>query len=199
LACFPRSAQAEGETKVKKTLGIIAGIMLAATMGGTAFAGHGHGKGPNGVGGGKSQAGGLPALAAKVATLQTQVGTLQTEVGTLQTQVGTLQGQVSDLQGQNNWAVVDSDGTVARQNGAATPVSVTHTASSGLYEVVFGKDVSGCSFNSTLDQTGASIPASPGFINVSLDLSDPEDVEVQTYDATAVPTDASFDLYVSCP
>ncbi len=177
---------------MKKTVGLIAGILLAATMGGTAFAGNGHGKGPKNGGNPNSQAGGLPALAAKVATLQTQVGTLQSEVGTLQ-------GQVSDLQGQNNFAVIGSDGTVAREHGAATPVSVTHTASSGLYEVVFSSDVSACSYNATLDQTGVTIPAPVGFINVSLDPTDPEDVEVQTYGSTGTAADAAFDLYVSCP
>jgi TolA-binding protein len=177
---------------MRKTISVIAGVLLAATMGGTALAGNGHGKGSKNGGNPNSQAGGLPALAAKVAALQTQVGTLQTEVGTLQ-------GQVTTLKGQNNWAVVGSDGTVARQNGAATPVAVTHTSNSGLYEVVFNTDVSGCAFTATLDQTGVAIPAPVGFINVSLDQSDPEDIEVQTYDSTQAPADGAFELYVSCP
>jgi TolA-binding protein len=198
---------------MKRTIGIIAGILLAATMGGTAFAGNGHGNGPKNGGNPKSQAGGLPALSAKVATLQTTVNTiqgqvsalqgdittLQGQVSTLQGQVGTLQGQVTDLQGQNNWAVVGSDGTVARNSGAPGSVTVTHTASTGIYEVVFSKDVSMCAYTATLGDTTTTVPAPVGFVSVSGDSGNVDGVIVQTYDTSAVATDASFHVYVSCP
>jgi hypothetical protein len=191
---------------MKRMISIIAGVLLAATLSGTAFAGHGHGKGNNGGGNGNSQAGGLPALAAKVAALQTLVNTLQGDIttlqgqiSTLQSEVGTLQAQVTDLQGQNNWAVVGSDGTVARNSGAPGSVTVNHTATSGVYEVLFSKDVSGCAFDATLGDTGTVTPAPVGFVSVSGDLGNADGVIVQTYDSSLTSTDESFHVYVSCP
>jgi TolA-binding protein len=195
---------------MKRTMSLIAGILLAATMGGTALAGNGHGNGPKNGGNPNSQAGGLPALAAKVAALQTlvnsqgsEISTLQGQVGTLQGQVGTLQGQVTDLQGQNNWVVVTAAGAVAtnsggnRENGNLTPVTtITHTSGSGLYEVIFKGDVSNCSYNATLDDSGTT--AAPGFVTVSNDSGNADDVEVYTYDSTGIATDTGFDLYLSC-
>jgi TolA-binding protein len=191
---------------MKKTISVIAGMLLAATMCGTALAGNGHGKGPKNGGNPKSQAGGLPALAAKVAALQTLVDTLQGDittlqgqVSTLQSQVGTLQGQVTDLQGQNNWAVVGSDGTVVRNSGAAGSVTVNHSTT-GTFEVLFSsKDVSGCSYQATLGDTGTTVPAPTGFVSVSGDSGSVHGVIVQTYDSTPTAADESFHLYVSCP
>jgi hypothetical protein len=196
---------------MRKTISVIAGILLAASMSGTAFAGHGHGK-AGGNGGGNSQAGGLPALAAKVAALQTLVNTLQGQVtslqgtvttlqgqvSTLQSQVGTLQGQVTDLQGQNNWAVVSSAGSVVRNSGTAGSVTASNTGT-GLYEVLFSKDVSGCAFTATLGDSGTTVPAPVGFVSVSGDSGNVDGVIVQTYDSTLTPTDDSFHVYVSCP
>jgi len=117
-----------------------------------------------------SQAGGLPALAKKVKALQ----------------------------GQNNWAVVDASGNIVRQFSSAGPITGSHTATTGLYDVTFGKDVTGCAFVATLGDTGAGAP-SIGMIGVTADSGDPNSVVVQTTDKTGTLADASFHLYVSCP
>jgi hypothetical protein len=118
-----------------------------------------------------SQAGGLPALAKKVKALQ----------------------------GQNNWAVVDgATGDIVRQFSSAGPVTGSHSAGTGLYDVTFGKDVSGCAFEATLGDTGTGAPPI-GMIGVTADSGDVNSVVIQTTDKTGALVDASFHLYVSCP
>src|ERR1700675_1510033 len=79
-------------------------------------------------GGHESQAGGLPGLEDRVEADEALITTLQ--------------NQVVDLQGQNNFAVVSAAGTVVRSSSVPGPVTVEHTASTGIYEVNFGKNVS---------------------------------------------------------
>ena len=123
---------------MKKSVALIASILLAASFSSPVLAGHGKGKGGGGGGGGENQGGGLPALEDRVEADEALIATLQGLVTTLQ-------GQVADLQGQNNWAVVASDGTLVRSQSSAGVVSVdAHTPGTGLYEVLFNKDISGC-------------------------------------------------------
>lgn len=119
--------------------------------------------------GGESQKGGLPAL----------------------------EDRVELDEGENNWAVVGSDGTLARSfsNAGAVTASMTGT---GLYDVTFGKDVSGCAYEATLGDVGTA--AAPiGMIGVSGDSGDAHSVVVQTFNSGGLAADASFHLYVSCP
>ncbi len=182
---------------MRRTFSIIAGAILVVTLGAPAWAHPGNGKG--GGGGGESQAGGLPGLEDRVDALQSQVTTLQNDVNTLT-------GEVMDLQGQNNWAVVDSDGTVERNSGASGSVKATITGT-GVYDVVFYTDgsqtivksVADCAYVATLGDTGSS-PSPVGFIGVSSDGTGGVLVQTSTPDTTAIaPTDESFHLYVSCP
>ncbi len=140
----------------------------------------------------------VSALQSAVSTLQTAVSTLQSTVSSLQTTVGTLVTSVTDLKGQNNWAVVNSSGTVVRHSGSS---SVTATKlSTGVYEVTFSKDVTACASVSTIGDAG-HVALSPGQITVAGDVDgdNPNDVQVQTFDKTGTPADSGFHLYVSCP
>ncbi len=140
----------------------------------------------------------VAALQTAVTALQSAVSALQSAVSSLQTAVATIQTAVTDLQGQNNWAVVNSSGTVVRHSGTS---SITATKlSTGVYEVTFTKNVSGCAYVATIGDTGHMAP-SPGQITVSGDVDgdNPNDVQVQTFDKTGTPADAAFQLYVSCP
>src|SRR5260370_29877916 len=146
---------------MKQRIRILGTILLAAAISSPAWAKNG---------GKESQAGGLPGLEdrveadeALIATLQgevakltTEVAPLTTEVATLTTDVTALQTAVTDLQGQNNWAVVNSDGTIARASSVAVTVSDAHVALSGVYEIDFGKDVSKCAYQATLGGTGTA-------------------------------------------
>lgn len=171
---------------MKKGLSIISGILLAVAVYTPAMAaGHGHGKGPGGGDEKESQAGGLPALEDRVEADEALITTLQ--------------GQVADLLGQDNWAVVAANGTVVRSSSSAGTVTAEHVGT-GVYEVTFNKDVSGCAYNATIGDTAASVPAQ-GQISVSgdTDTDSPNDVYVQTFDPTGViATDSPFHLLVSC-
>jgi hypothetical protein len=134
-------------------------------------------------GGGESQKGGLPALEDRVDAADALITSLQ--------------GKVQDLQGQNNWAVVKADGTLIRSSSLPGPVAVVHTASTGLYEVDFGKDVTGCAYTATLGDTGTSTPPI-GFVGVATD-GDADGVTVLTTNNLGVLADEPFHLYVSCP
>lgn len=172
---------------MKKGLSIISGILLAVAVYTPAMAaGHGHGKGPGGGDEKESQAGGLPALEDRVEADEALITTLQ--------------GQATDLLGQNNWAVVAADGTVVRSSSIKGPVATTHVAGTGVYEVSFGKDVSGCAYQATIGDTAKAVPTQ-GQISVSGDVdgNSPNDVYVQTFDPTGlIATDSSFHLLVSC-
>jgi hypothetical protein len=173
---------------MKRGISIIGGILLAASMSSPVFAaGHKHGGG-----GGESQAGGLPGLEDRVEADELLIATIQG-------QIVILQGQIAALQGQNNWAVVAANGTVARSNPAAG-ITVEHTALSGVYEVTFTKNVSGCAYEATIGDTATAVPTQ-GEISVSGDVNgdNPDDVYVQTFNTSGVATDSPFHLFVSCP
>ena len=112
-----------------------------------------------------------------------------------------LEDRVDALAGQNNWAVVSGAGVVVRSSSVPGPVTVEHTALSGIYEVNFNKDVSGCAYEATIGDTASAVPAQ-GQISVSGDVNADStgDVYVQTFDKTGVtPTDSPFHLTVTCP
>lgn len=201
---------------MKRSVSIIMSILLAAAVSSPAWAKPGKGGG----GGGESQAGGLPGLEdrveadeALIATLQTQVATLISEVATLTTDVAALQTAVSalqtavtalqtavtalqtavtDLQGQNNWAVVNAAGTVGNHSTNDATVTAEHV-STGVYEVNFGKDVSGCAYQATLG-TGPGMVAAAG----DSDADSTGDVTVSTFNSAGVATDTAFNLTVTC-
>ncbi len=201
---------------MKRVVSVTGVILVAAALGLSAL---GAGKGAAPKAPAESQKGGLPALENRVeklegqvallnsevaalqtavSALQTAVSALQSAVSTLQSTVATIQTAVADLRGQNNWAVVNSSGTVVRHSGSSA-VSATKMGT-GVYEVTFAKDVSGCAYVATIGDVGHVAP-SPGQITVSGDVDggNPNDVQVQTFDKTGTAADASFHVYVSCP
>jgi hypothetical protein len=170
---------------MRRSLSIIGGILLAATLSAPALAG-GKGSGGGNGGGGESQAGGLPALEDRV----------EADEGL----IAALQSTLSTLQGQNNWAVVAADGTLVRSLSSAGAVSVEKVAT-GQYEVSFAKDVSGCAYQATIGDTANAVPTQEQIsVSGDTDSDSPNDVFVQTFDKTgATATDSPFHLYVSCP
>jgi len=159
------------------TVFLAAGMALSAPLAA-------HAKNPHsGGGGGGSQAGGLPALSKRVTADEALIAALQTSVAAL---------------GNTSFAVVGADGTLARSNSAAGPVTVaTHTAATGLYEVDFSANVSACAYVATLGDTGTATPP-VGVIGVSGAVN-PDGVTIQTSNLTGTPTDEPFHLTVTCP
>jgi hypothetical protein len=87
------------------------------------------------------------------------------------------------------WAVVNSDGTLARGKGV-TNISKPNT---GDYEIEFNRDVTSCAYSATFDHAS-------GFIFVSLRDSSigPREVGVTTTDRGAFVRDSPFHVVVFC-
>ena len=184
---------------MRRSFKIVGCVLLVAALGSPAWAGHTKGGGGGG-GGGESQAGGLPGLEDRVEADEGLIATLQTQVATLMGEVTTLISEVADLLGQNSWAVVNSDGTIARASSVSVTEGDTHVANSGVYEVHFGKDVSKCVYQATIGGTGtAAVPAGEIEVTGDTDGDSPNDVTVSTFNSAGAATDSSFHLTVTCP
>jgi hypothetical protein len=93
------------------------------------------------------------------------------------------------------WAVVNSDGTLARDRGATSAASL---GVDGQYEVVFNRNVSACSYTATLGDATASTGA-VGIATVAPREGNVKGVFVQTFDAlTGTEANLPFHLAVFC-
>ena len=93
------------------------------------------------------------------------------------------------------WAVVNADGTLARNKGA---VSVTHSAGAGSYIVFFNKNVTGCLYTATIGLSGSSGTSARGFITTVGAAAGATGVFVTTDDIAGSPAERGFHLYVGC-
>ena len=94
---------------------------------------------------------------------------------------------------KDQWAVVGSDGTLVRKNGAA---SVTKLGG-GDYEVVFGASVASCAYNATLGTIDTADPPA-GEVGVSSRAGNANAVRVITRDSAGTAADRPFHLTVNC-
>jgi hypothetical protein len=92
------------------------------------------------------------------------------------------------------WAVVNSDGTLARDRGA---VSAQRFAP-GQYEVIFSRNVRNCAYVATIGLSGAENVSAPGEITVVGRFGNRRGVFVTTHDSTGTFADRGFHLQVSC-
>jgi hypothetical protein len=125
------------------------------------------------------------------------LGSIEAQVVTLQGQVATLQATLKSLH-PDDFAVVASDGTLARGSSSVTEALLNPDGAIGQYFVIFNKDVSGCAYVATIGDTDSGTPA-PGEIWVSTLNSTPPSVFVQTTDSTGTASDRPFHLSVICP
>jgi hypothetical protein len=93
------------------------------------------------------------------------------------------------------WAVVDPDGTVARDGAGATTASENST---GAYTVVFDRDVTECAYEASIGLSGTTATAFPGFATVVRRDDNPNAVFVQTFDVDGVLAEKGFHLAVLC-
>jgi hypothetical protein len=91
------------------------------------------------------------------------------------------------------WAVVGSDGTLTRKNGAAAVTKL----GTGDYEVAFGGDVSACAYNATLGSADTADPPA-GEVGVSQRAGNAKAVRVVTRDSAGGVADRPFHLTVNC-
>lgn len=109
------------------------------------------------------------------------------------------------------WAVVNADGTLARgshvtstgrpadifSTGTAGPTIV---ATTGTYEVVFDRDVTGCAFSATIGTATSMDPVDPGEIWAAPRFLNANGVYVATTDSSGVTAaDRPFHLALFCP
>jgi hypothetical protein len=127
-------------------------------------------------------------------SVEAQVTTLQNQVSSLQSSVNSLQSAVTSL--QPNFAVVNKDGTLAR--GSKSAVSSQHYQNrTGVYQVIFNRDVTGCGINATLGAPDAD-GFTPGLIGVSSLFNNPGGVAVFIFDPLVHFIDTSFHVSVIC-
>ncbi len=102
--------------------------------------------------------------------------------------------QVVAVCGDGLRAVVSGTGALE----AGTGVVKTVVAAQGVFDVVFDQDVSGCAYLANLQGSASGTPAPIGFVGVSTMPTTPDGVQVSTFNLSANPVNASFNLAVIC-
>jgi hypothetical protein len=93
------------------------------------------------------------------------------------------------------WAVVDSNGTLIRNKGAASALKIA----TGMYQVVFNQDVTGCSYQATVGSPGNATTLTVGQANVAQRINVAAGVEVWTLNALGTTfADRAFHVAVFC-
>jgi len=90
------------------------------------------------------------------------------------------------------WASIDNNGTLVRNKGATS----AQKNSTGLYQVVFNQDVTGCSYQATLG--GPTTTLFQGQVTASQLPAVNGGVRVLTQNSAGTPADASFFVAVFC-
>lgn len=93
------------------------------------------------------------------------------------------------------FAVVDANGSLGRNFRAFS----SQRFSTGQYEVVFNRDVSGCAYVATIGNPGNDTIPLPGEIAVAGRLGDTDAVFIATYNSDGNLADHGFHLAVHCP
>ena len=92
------------------------------------------------------------------------------------------------------WAVVNSDGTLARNSKDIT--GVVHVAT-GQYRVFARGDVRNCAYEATAGAVGLSAPPRT-YADVAQGFFDARSAFVETYDSTGTRVDSDFYLTILC-
>ena len=93
-----------------------------------------------------------------------------------------------------NWAVVNSDGTLARQTKDIT--GVVHVGP-GQYRVFAKGDVTNCAYEATAGDVGRGVPPRT-YADVAQGFFDTRSAFVETYDSTGTRVDSDFYLAILC-
>jgi len=93
------------------------------------------------------------------------------------------------------WAVVNSNGTLARGKGA---LDANHLGGGG-YEVLFDRNVRQCVYTATIGLSGFSSYETPGEITVVGRNGATNGVVIATHNSSGVLQDRGFHLALNCP
>ena len=92
------------------------------------------------------------------------------------------------------WAVVNSDGTLARQTKEITGVL---RIAMGQYRVFAKGDVRNCAYLATAGDAGLGVPPRT-YVDVAQGFFDTRSTFVETYDSTGARVDSDFYLAILC-
>jgi hypothetical protein len=105
-----------------------------------------------------------------------------------------IKGVHTEVSGVSGFAVVNSDGTLARRINAKSSVK----NSTGTYVVHFNSVVTKCAYTGAIGLSGTSGSSSPGFITVVGRAGDAKGIFIQTFNSAGTLTDLGFHLVVTC-
>jgi|SRR5580698_8634055 hypothetical protein len=94
----------------------------------------------------------------------------------------------------SDFAVVDSDGTLARGVGTTGAVHLE----TGVYEVDFVKNVTACAYTMTIGLSGTAGASDPGTITVVGRSDNAKGLYIQTFNDKGKAADLGFHLIVQC-
>lgn len=92
------------------------------------------------------------------------------------------------------WAVVNSNGTLARGFHAASSI----TNGTGTYTVVFDRDITGCAYTATIGLSVSVGSETSGEITVAGKASIPNGLFITTHNSAGAPSDRGFHVHVMC-
>jgi hypothetical protein len=102
---------------------------------------------------------------------------------------------VATCAGTHVWAVVNSNGTLARHGGACIGTS---SSGSGSYDVLFPKNIVNCAYIVTVGSSGRNGTVAPGYATVVGAAGTTNGVFVQTFNSSGILTAMGFHLVVDC-
>ena len=92
------------------------------------------------------------------------------------------------------WAVVNTDGTLARGSGVTSSASL----GTGQYEVIFNRDVTSCAYVTSAGNPGIfTPPARMG--GTAARFQNANGIFIELFDNTGASVDASFHVAAFCP
>jgi len=98
--------------------------------------------------------------------------------------------------GKHLWAVVNTDGTLAR--GSNKDVVSTFGFGGGWYEVIFTKNVTTAAYAVSVGDPGTTAVPGPGMAAITGRSTDARGVFVTTFDAAGTGTNRAFFVLVNC-
>jgi len=102
------------------------------------------------------------------------------------------------------WAVVNSDGSLARSGCSGTTSHTSIDAGDTNYDVLFTKSVKACAFNATVGSSASSGTVPPGLVAATSDVGvvgegdSPDGVFIEAFNSSGTPTPEGFHLSVTC-
>ena len=131
----------------------------------------------------------IAALAGSVAIAEAGSILKNTDAPAVKSPGGTILGSAT------LYAVVNSDGTIARGDGnAASPGKLA----TGTYDLRFFRNITMCGYIATVGLSGTTGASTPGMVTVVGRAGTVNGLFIQTFDAAGTVSDRGFHVFVNC-